>query len=304
MRYPCTAQGVTGPSPAFHCCSSHQGCTARVLLQHPPLKKGNTTDAGKHEHCVWLHAIHAPNTQVVVIRSCSIPIHLHGGDGPEWIAWQQGRPSTVGRGDTRAGVAAPPEAPPERSFGSQTGGSASFCPQQGSPAPGQSSEGFWFVHTAFHFLRTGNAGINSKHSPGCALKEHRSIIFSSPLTPSPSPVFWHLQLKGYWLYPPCPPTATIHTSDPGLQIRTSQIVCIRTTQEKKTCQQHLRCRRECSCSKAEWWLDFLEIISPATSSQPQEVKPILRHSADSQLRSQLDRAHSQTARVRLFPHLR
>lgn len=304
MCYPCTARGVTGPTPAFHCCSSHQGCTARVLLQHPPLKKGNTTDAGKHEHCVWLHAIHAPNTQVVVIRSCSIPIHLHGGDGPEWIAWQQGRPSTVGRGDTRAGVAAPPEAPSERSFGSQTGGSASFCPQQGSPAPGQSSEGFWFVHTAFHFLRTGNAGINSKHSPGCALKEHRSIIFSSPLTPSPSPVFWHLQLKGYWLYPPCPPTATIHTSDPGLQIRTSQIVCIRTTQEKKTCQQHLRCRRECSCSKAEWWLDFLEIISPATSSQPQEVKPILRHSADSQLRSQLDRAHSQTARVRLFPHLR
>lgn len=184
------------------------------------------------------------------------------------------------------------------------GGRHHFAPSKDHLAPGQSSEGFWFVHTAFHFLRTGNAGINSKHSPGCALKEHRSIIFSSPLTPSPSPVFWHLQLKGYWLYPPCPPTATIHTSDPGLQIRTSQIVCIRTTQEKKTCQQHLRCRRECSCSKAEWWLDFLEIISPATSSQPQEVKPILRHSADSQLRSQLDRAHSQTARVRLFPHLR
>lgn len=39
------------------------------------------------------------------------------------------------------------------------------------------------------------------------------------------------------------------------------------------------------CSKAKWWLYFLEIISPATSSQTQEVKPILRHSADSQLKA-------------------
>lgn len=56
--------------------------------------------------------------------------------------------------------------------------------------------------------------------------------------------------------------------------------------------------------KAKWWLYFLEIISPTTSSQPQEVKPVLRHSADSQLRNQLDGAHLQISCARLFPHFR
>lgn len=54
---------------------------------------------------------------------------------------------------------------------------------------------------------------------------------------------------------------------------------------------------------AKGWLYFLEIISP-TSGQPQEVKPILWHWADSQLTNKLNRVHLQISCARLFPHFR
>lgn len=54
---------------------------------------------------------------------------------------------------------------------------------------------------------------------------------------------------------------------------------------------------------AKWWLYFLEIISP-TSGQPQEVKPILWHWADSQLTNKLNRVHLQISCARLLPHFR
>lgn len=56
-------------------------------------------------------------------------------------------------------------------------------------------------------------------------------------------------------------------------------------------------------STAKQWLYFLEIISP-TSGQPQEVKPILWHWADSQLTNKLDRGHLQISCAQLFPHFR
>lgn len=54
---------------------------------------------------------------------------------------------------------------------------------------------------------------------------------------------------------------------------------------------------------AKWWLYFLEIISP-TSGQPQEVKPILWHWADSHLTNKLNRVHLQISCAQLFPHFR
>lgn len=134
------------------------------------------------------------------------------------------------------------------------------------------------------------------------------MAFSSALTPFPRPAPVLLQPR--WTASTLP----IHLHHPGLPPWFMQQDCTHfprcqaglTTGERKLAGSTWSAGTSALVghSKANWWLHFLEIISPAPSSQPQEVKPILRHSADSQLRKKLDRAHSQISCAQLFVRFR
>lgn len=116
-------------------------------------------------------------------------------------------------------------------------------------------------------------------------------------------IFFHSNtlLQPRWMARAIPPSCTT----PG----SHQACATSTFRDFHRCQAGLSSMRSADTgaflgySTEKWWLDFLEIISP-TSGQPQEVKPILWHWADSQLTNKLNRVHLQISCARLFPHFR